>query len=90
MTDSDILKGTKAISEHIGFSRDETQRKAFDGEIPAFKLGGIWHMRKSDWQGFVDDLAAQTTSRAMAFVQSQRRECFTINSAEKLKDADAS
>ena len=74
----DLLRGCKNIADYIGFSQDETQRKAFDGEIPAFKISGIWHMRKADWDALVDELAAKAAARVRSL----------LNSGAERKDAE--
>ena len=52
----DMLKGAKAIGEHI----DEDKRRTFylleRRLIPAFKIGALWHMRKSSYRRHIEQL----------------------------------
>jgi hypothetical protein len=48
----DLLRGTSEIAGFIGFSRKRTARLLNNRQLPAFKIGRIWCMRKStytDW-----------------------------------------
>lgn len=52
----DTVAGAAAIAIHIG----KTVRQAFylceTGRIPAFKLGNIWHLRKSTYAKHIERL----------------------------------
>jgi len=43
----DLLKGVSEIAEYIGESKRRTYYLCEQAIIPAFKIGSIWHARKS-------------------------------------------
>jgi hypothetical protein len=78
MTDlaDDLLTGAGAIAGFIG----ATRRRAFylleRGELPAFKLGNIWHARKSAIRNRIEELEGASLrgdDRARAGSRSIRR-----------------
>jgi hypothetical protein len=54
----DTLGGAAEISSYIGKTVRQTQRLLETKQIPAFKLGGRWHMRKSTYQTHIERLEA--------------------------------
>jgi hypothetical protein len=57
-TASDTLEGVAAIAEFLGKSERRTHYLVENKRLPAFKLGGRWHMRKSTYQTFIERLEA--------------------------------
>jgi hypothetical protein len=55
----DTLEGVIEIAAHLG----KTERQVFylceTGQIPAFKLGKKWHLRKSTYDRHIVDLEAK-------------------------------
>jgi hypothetical protein len=43
----DLLKGSSEIGDYLGVSGDRALRLISRRVVPAFKLGGIWHARRS-------------------------------------------
>jgi hypothetical protein len=56
MTDvaDDMIKGLKGIAALIGFSEDATQRLLDRKEIPAFRIGQRWPMRRSPYMAMIE------------------------------------
>jgi hypothetical protein len=54
----DMLIGAAAMAQHIGNTQRQVEHLLATQRLPAFKLGGIWRMRKSTYQGFIDRLEA--------------------------------
>ena len=52
---ADMLRGLTAISTHLGVSDKTALRLCRDGEIPGFRLGHTWCLRKSTWVRHVQD-----------------------------------
>jgi len=63
MTDRDIaddmLQGVAAIAAHTGNSERRTNYLLEQKRLPAFKLGGRWHMRRSSYRAFIERLEAE-------------------------------
>jgi hypothetical protein len=55
----DTLEGTRAIAEFIGKTERQTDHLLQSKHLPAFKLGGRWHMRKSTFAGHIERLEAE-------------------------------
>ncbi|HYE70096.1 MAG TPA: hypothetical protein VD932_01060 [Aquabacterium sp.] len=60
MTDltDDMLRGANAISTHTGETLRRTQYLLETRQLPAFKIGDRWCMRKSTYRKYVEDLEA--------------------------------
>ena len=64
LSDPDLLSGADAIGKYLGTKRPRTFRLLENGEIPAFKLGGLWQARKSSIEKHFDNLEkAQATAQ---------------------------
>ncbi len=55
---SDILEGASPIATHIGKTIRQTNYLLETGQLPAFKIGKIWHMRRSTFQRHIEQLEA--------------------------------
>jgi hypothetical protein len=60
----DTLEGTAEIAEFIGKSKRQTQYLLETKRLPAYKLGVLWHMRKSRYVRHVEQLEDGTTVAA--------------------------
>ncbi|MDB5408650.1 MAG: hypothetical protein JWL84_3562 [Rhodospirillales bacterium] len=49
-----MIKGLKGIAAFIGFSEDATQRLLDRKEIPAFRIGQRWPMRRSTYMAMIE------------------------------------
>jgi hypothetical protein len=54
----DLLPGTRKIAKFIGKTERQTYHLLEAGRIPAFKIGKIWHGRKSTLRRHFDELEA--------------------------------
>jgi hypothetical protein len=54
----DMLRGAEAIGEYIGEDKRRTFYLLESQLIPAFKIGALWHMRKSSYQRYIEQLEA--------------------------------
>jgi hypothetical protein len=61
---ADTLEGAAAIAAFLGKSERQTNYLLEKRQIPAFKLGGKWHMRKSTFAAFVQRLEADCMKAA--------------------------
>ena len=52
----DLLVGAVAIGEFIGYDTRRTMHVLQSGQIPAFKIGQIWHAKRSTLTAFIDEL----------------------------------
>ena len=43
----DLLRGQPQISEFLGIPKRKVYYMLETGQVPAFKLGALWHARKS-------------------------------------------
>ncbi len=55
---TDTLEGVAAIAEFLGKSERRTHYLIENNRLPAFKLGGKWHMRKTTYAAFIERLEA--------------------------------
>jgi hypothetical protein len=55
----DTLAGADAIGRYFGKSRRQTFYLCEKKQIPAFKLCGTWHMRKSTYRRRIEKLEEQ-------------------------------
>ena len=62
----DILEGVDAIAAHIGKRRRPTYYLCETRQIPAFKLAGKWHMRKSTYAAHIARLEAEAIGSSAA------------------------
>jgi hypothetical protein len=59
----DAMAGTAAIAAHIGKTQNQTAYMLEKGQLPAFKLGGKWYMRRSTFDAFIAKLEAAAIAR---------------------------
>jgi hypothetical protein len=55
---SDLVKGVDAIASYIKEPRRRVYYLAERKQIPVFKMGGIWYLRKSTFRRHVEQLEA--------------------------------
>src|SRR6266545_6941086 len=56
----DLLRGIKEIAEHFGRGTRTVQHFLDNDLIPnAFKIGGVWHLRRSTTRAWIEDLERQ-------------------------------
>jgi hypothetical protein len=55
---ADTLAGATEIAEFIGKTVRQTQHLLETKQLPAFKLGGRWHMRQSKCVARIEQLEA--------------------------------
>jgi hypothetical protein len=60
----DTLEGASAIAVFLGKTERQTNYLLEKKQIPAFKLGGRWHMRKSTFAAYVQRLEAECMKAA--------------------------
>jgi hypothetical protein len=60
----DTLQGAAAIAVFLGKTARQTNHLLEKKQIPAFKLGGRWHMRKTTFAAYVQRLEAEGMSAA--------------------------
>jgi hypothetical protein len=53
---ADTLSGASAIAAFLGKTERQTNHLLEKRQIPAFKLGGRWHMRKSTYRSHIERL----------------------------------
>ena len=51
-----MLEGAAAIARFFGKTERQTHYLLEKGALPAFKLQGRWHMRKSTARSFIENL----------------------------------
>jgi hypothetical protein len=61
---ADTLEGAAAIAAFLGKTERQTNYLLERKQLPAFKLGGRWHMRRSTYAAFVIRLEAAALSAA--------------------------
>jgi len=61
---NDTLEGIDAIAEHLGKPRRRVYYLCETRQIPAFKLGGKWHLRKSTYAAHIARLEAEAIGSA--------------------------
>jgi hypothetical protein len=61
---ADILEGAAAIAAHTGKSLRQTHYLLETGQLPAFKMGKIWHMRRSTFERHIEELEAAAQENA--------------------------
>lgn len=59
----DMLEGADQIGIFIGKTTRQTNHLLEGGRLPAFKLGGRWHMRRSTWRARIEALEAAAEQR---------------------------
>lgn len=62
----DTMEGIEAIADHIGKPKRKAYYLAETRQIPAFKMAGKWHMRKSTYADHIARLEAEATGTAAA------------------------
>ena len=60
----DILEGAAAIADYIGKTERQAEHLLATRKIPAFKLGGTWHLRKSTFRAFIAELETKAMKAA--------------------------
>jgi hypothetical protein len=60
----DTLQGAAAIAAFLGKTERQTNHLLEKKQIPAFKLGGRWHMRKTTFAAYVQRLEAECMNAA--------------------------
>jgi hypothetical protein len=60
----DTLSGSQKIAGYIGKTSRQTQYLLENKQLPAFKIGGIWHMRKSTYCTFLTRLETEAMKSA--------------------------
>jgi hypothetical protein len=68
MTDTDeaqdMLQGMAEIAVFTGNSERRTNYLLERKRLPAFKIGNIWHMRKSTYRAFIERLESAAMQAA--------------------------
>ena len=54
----DLLSGASAIADYLNQDERKTYYQLERGYIPGFKVGSIWHMRKSTHIAKIEELEA--------------------------------
>jgi hypothetical protein len=55
---SDIIEGVTAIAAYLGKNERRTYYLLENGKVPAFKLSGKWHLRRSTYASYIASLEA--------------------------------
>jgi hypothetical protein len=66
----DTLRGAAAIARHMGVNERRAQYLLEKSLLPAFKLGGIWTMRKSTYRAYIAHLEAEAQRRTAELVSA--------------------
>jgi hypothetical protein len=59
----DVLVGAVQIAAHLGKDPKEVGYLLGTNQLPAYKLAQKWHMRKSRYLRFIEELENETLSR---------------------------
>jgi hypothetical protein len=81
----DLLRGLGEIAAFTGFGEKRAFRLLQNGTLPAFKIGRIWHMRKStytDWMNRQEPVMPPAPPEVPAYDQSHSDESNDIAEAE--------
>ena len=62
----DLLKGAASIADYIGESPRRTFYLLERGQIPGFKCGGRWNLRKSTMLKHIEQLETEALAEAAA------------------------
>ena len=62
----DVLTGAAEIAAHLGCSERRSYYMLERRIIPGFKLGRIWHMRRSTYLAFIEEREAQAAREKAA------------------------
>jgi hypothetical protein len=54
----DVLEGAAAIAAYTGKTLRQTHYLLETGQLPAFKIGRAWHMRRSTFHQHIEHLEA--------------------------------
>jgi hypothetical protein len=57
----DLMRGVGAIAAFLDWTQRQTNHALQCGQLPAFKIGGIWHARKSTILAYITAQEARTT-----------------------------
>jgi hypothetical protein len=60
----DTMEGAREIARFMGKTLRQTNYLLEIGKLPAFKLGGHWHMRKSTYLSYIERLEAAAVNSA--------------------------
>ena len=66
MPTNDILRTAKKIADALNCSERQSYYLCETGQIPAFKIGNIWHARWSTLERFMAEREAEALERARA------------------------
>jgi hypothetical protein len=69
----DILQQVQEIAAYIGKSVRQTQWLLESNQLPAFKIGRTWHMRKSTYLDFIKAREAEASSRFLGAVKQAKQ-----------------
>jgi hypothetical protein len=61
---NDILEGAAAIAAYTGKTIRQANYLLETGQLPAFKIGRNWHMRRSTFQQHIEELEAAARKSA--------------------------
>jgi hypothetical protein len=59
---ADTLEGAAAIAVFIGKTERQANHLLSKKQLPAYKLGNIWHMRKSTYEVFIECLESKAAA----------------------------
>jgi hypothetical protein len=62
----DMAEGVEEIALVIGKSKRQTYHLCETKQIPAFKLAGKWHMRRSTYRKYIEALEAAAMGQTRA------------------------
>ena len=68
----DMCNGVEEIAEYTDDTIRATYHKCSKRQIPAFKLGGQWRMRKSAYRELVELLEREALDKALASAREGR------------------
>ncbi len=57
----DLMSGVPAIATECNWTESKTYHMLQTGKIPGFKIGKIWHLRKSRLKRHLDELEEAST-----------------------------
>jgi hypothetical protein len=59
-----MIEGVAAIAAYVGKTERQTHWLVEKKQLPAFKIGNRWHMRKSTYAAFIERLEASSVAAA--------------------------
>ena len=66
----DLMRGVGAIAAFLDWTQSQTFHALQSGQLPAFKLGRVWHARKSTILAHIAAQEARSMQMQVAFTST--------------------